>query len=725
MSSGCGDVLSLEDLKTAKKHQNFEAEVITGRAGGVSSGAEIDFATNQVTGQVQKTIPAILRDMGFNPAAFDFTTGGTVNARDTVVYNQADNNWYSWAGALPHVVSPGADPIADSNWKPRTDQLLRQNLLGHDGLKYIGYCDTVATLRNTEPQAPNQQIYVLRHSAANEVKLRRYYYHQADTTTADDDGRCIVTSGGKRWKLLLDNGVITPEDFGAVGDGVFNTTTTECSGTDNTVPLQNMLNAAARDGLVMRLTPGAHYLTGSLYAYYDATLNPKWPSRIGRFRLEGAATGHATGDVENIGSALMHKAGVSTPLLSVKGVFSAANPTGMGGYFQIERVNFVGSPVATDVLLIQGSQGFIETSNITVKITNPAGNGISQRTVWDILHSNILIRGGATGLGNWTGIGLKITSDGTNGQTNMSVYTNVECYRCGYGIYLSRENQVQGTLGPIVFIGGQTSNSDQHGMVLGGGVIAFTSIGQQHEGARRNAIRIDRTLPDGSLSTDIPRDINIQGGYITGSGLVEDASVDSFAIYIANGDGVEIDGMTFNNAGNSIAFDAGLVDNLLIRRPTWRTVRAYGTTSGIGIKAFGTQDASKRQYLEKPTFNQNPATQIDSVAAQIFNRGVVGGRLSIANNSTTPSISLGGTTGSESVRQLNFNYSAAVTLSDITGGRAYQELLLNFSNTLVTVPNNRTTFFLNGAAFTPTSSVSVLRLMYDGSRWVELSRSLN
>lgn len=128
MSSGCGDVLSLEDLKTAKKHQTFEAEVITGHAGGLVSGAEIDTATNTVTGQVQKTLPAILRDVGFDPAAFDFATGGTVTARDTVVYNPADNNWYSWAGALPHVVAAGTDPTGDSNWKPRTDQLLRQEL---------------------------------------------------------------------------------------------------------------------------------------------------------------------------------------------------------------------------------------------------------------------------------------------------------------------------------------------------------------------------------------------------------------------------------------------------------------------------------------------------------------------------------------------------------------------------------------------------------------------
>lgn len=63
MSSGCGDVLSLEDLKTAKKHQVFEAEVITGHEGGAADGKDIDTATNPVTGQVQKTLPATIRDM--------------------------------------------------------------------------------------------------------------------------------------------------------------------------------------------------------------------------------------------------------------------------------------------------------------------------------------------------------------------------------------------------------------------------------------------------------------------------------------------------------------------------------------------------------------------------------------------------------------------------------------------------------------------------------------
>jgi len=115
MSSGCGDVLSLEDLKTAKKHQLFEAEVITGKQGGVAGGADIDFATNQVTGQIQKTLPAVLLDAGFRPAPFTFVTGGTLSPTDTdaiVLWPGpgGDGQYYTWTGALPKVIPAGSTP---------------------------------------------------------------------------------------------------------------------------------------------------------------------------------------------------------------------------------------------------------------------------------------------------------------------------------------------------------------------------------------------------------------------------------------------------------------------------------------------------------------------------------------------------------------------------------------------------------------------------------------
>lgn len=127
MSSGCGDVITLNGLQIAKKHQLFEAEVITGKAGGVAGGADIDYATNQVTLQTQKTLPAVLRDAGFSPASFNFTTGGTLGVNDAdkavlwPIEDGGDGNYYAWRGSLPKVIPASSTPlttggISDSAW---------------------------------------------------------------------------------------------------------------------------------------------------------------------------------------------------------------------------------------------------------------------------------------------------------------------------------------------------------------------------------------------------------------------------------------------------------------------------------------------------------------------------------------------------------------------------------------------------------------------------------
>ena len=138
------DVLTVEDLITAKKHDTFHSEVITGKAGGLSSGADIDTATNAATGQVQTTLPKILRDVGFKPASFNFVTGGTLGLADAdkCIYNPSpagDNNWYSWGGNFPHDVAAGADPAAvGSGYVPRTDVTLRNELAEKDGALLVG-----------------------------------------------------------------------------------------------------------------------------------------------------------------------------------------------------------------------------------------------------------------------------------------------------------------------------------------------------------------------------------------------------------------------------------------------------------------------------------------------------------------------------------------------------------------------------------------------------------
>lgn len=80
-----------------------------------------------------------LMNSTFEPSSFDFTTGGTLDTtdRNKAVYNPADNNWYSWSGTLPKVVTAGEDPTVDSNWRPRTDQLLRQELSSETGASLV------------------------------------------------------------------------------------------------------------------------------------------------------------------------------------------------------------------------------------------------------------------------------------------------------------------------------------------------------------------------------------------------------------------------------------------------------------------------------------------------------------------------------------------------------------------------------------------------------------
>ncbi|MBK5719232.1 hypothetical protein NLL46_27970, partial [Klebsiella pneumoniae] len=190
---------------------------------------------------------------------------------------------------------------------------------------------------------------------------------------------------------------------------------------------------------------------------------------------------------------------------------------------------------------LQGSQGQMKLERYDVKVLNPAGNGITEATTWETLHLLGFIRGPATGDGSCTGIGLNIKSDDTIGQINMKQYLNVNVMKMGYGIRAGRREKANGTLGPLVFTGGQTSGADHYGMWLDGGVISFSCTGMQHEGSRKNGLRIDNILEDGGVSTDLARTINFKQNYFTGCGSVDDHSPDSYGVYIANGDGIELD----------------------------------------------------------------------------------------------------------------------------------------------------------------------------------------
>jgi hypothetical protein len=577
-----------------------------------------------------------------------------------------------------------------------------------------------STTKPTVKSGRTLTAWVAGHTTDNDGGEGMWCWH-GNSNEVDDNAMVVAPSGATvgRWKRVAADS-IRPEYFGAFGD--FNWTTQ--TGTICTVNLQKMFNWANKTGAEIHPMAGKKYLTDTIYLFYDVVLNPAWPGRGGRTKIVGQGNGHATGALEDPGCAFVHVNGSTGPLLYVKGIFSIENPTGMAGYFSLEDFNLVGGNLSSDVLKIQGSQGSIFLKNYTVKVQNPAGNGITESTTWETIHQNGLIRGGATGLGNWTGTLLDIKTDGTAGQTNMKVYINVDCYRGGNGIRIGRRGSVEGTFGPLVFIGGQTSNSDQHGLWLDGGVIAFSSIGQQFEGGQKNAIKIDREYAPGLLSTDLVRNIKFERPYITGCGLIEDGTPDSYAIHVANGDGIYFEGITYNNMGNGMAVNQEFVTNFKNISPLVRTVRTYGATSGIGNYFYGAAQAIQKFECRDPIFNQNPSVQFNDAAIEAFSRYDAGGFISNAGN-TVPSISLGGTYGSMPVHQLNFNNPTPLTVTNITGGRSRQHLLITFSNTVTTIASNSNIRLVGGAAFTPTSQYSTLTLHYDGVVWREVTRSQN
>ncbi|HCI9616643.1 TPA: hypothetical protein NQF15_000940, partial [Klebsiella pneumoniae] len=523
-----------------------------------------------ITGRGEQAVAAIgWQELG------NWAVGLAVDNRQQIVYY--NGSWYKYLGELQHVIA-GDSPENDGGvwsaanptgkWSNIGDAALRSNLGSDEG--------------------------------ADLVSWKKKYRGAVRRPIAE----------------MLDE-IISPWDFNCKPDAVFDPVTQRLiDGTDNTANLQRMFSEAHYHGVDIILPFSGKFASKSLYLHYDPVKNPDWTDRPGRLTIRGSVLGHATGDVERQGSAIYHIPGENSPLISMIGEFSISNPAAMGGYFELSSLNLIGSQDSSDVLLLQGSQGAMKLERYTVKVLNPAGNGITEATTWETMHILGLIRGPATGDGSCTGIGLNIKSDDTIGQINMKQYMNVNVMKMGYGIRAGRREKANGTLGPLVFTGGQTSGADHYGMWLDGGVISFSCTGMQHEGSRKNGLRIDNILEDGGESTDLARTINFKQNYFTGCGSVDDHSPDSYGVYIANGDGIELDTPTFNLSRNGIGFDAQNVDNLLIRRPHFRTVSDYGKAQGFGIRSFSDGVPSKRQYLEHPVFNQAHATQIDDKARE-------------------------------------------------------------------------------------------------------------
>lgn len=91
------------------------------------------------------------------------------------------------------------------------EQSVLAELAQPDGLKNIGRVANISSLRAFEPVRDKQQIEIICHTSIDTSKPYqiesggKFQADFSDTTTADDNWLCIVTTGGKRWKRIINN----------------------------------------------------------------------------------------------------------------------------------------------------------------------------------------------------------------------------------------------------------------------------------------------------------------------------------------------------------------------------------------------------------------------------------------------------------------------------------------------------------------------------------------
>lgn len=187
-----------------------------------------------------------------------FTTGATINNPNEVLLNTADGEYYKWTGSFasgPKVVPASSTPASTGGIGPGTwigvgDASLRTALAANDGEKYIGECPTIAVLRTLEPSYDKQRITLREYATGSRKGGGQFRAVLSGSSYTDNGGTIIKTTGGAAW-LRTNVSVITPEMFGAIGDGV----------TDDTVALTRVQSLG---GAVVNFMGLTYYTTADL-----------------------------------------------------------------------------------------------------------------------------------------------------------------------------------------------------------------------------------------------------------------------------------------------------------------------------------------------------------------------------------------------------------------------------------------------------------------------------
>ncbi|WP_203544269.1 hypothetical protein [Klebsiella variicola] len=172
-----------------------------------------------ITGRGEQAVAAIgWQELG------NWAVGLAVDNRQQIVYY--NGSWYKYLGELGHVIA-GDSPENDGGvwsaanptgkWSNIGDAALRSNLGSGDGLKMVGRCASLSSLRLTEPAVDGQWIVLEKAIPGGQIINEILTYDAADTVSPDNGYSVFVTANGQRWKADLSKGYNPLFLLGAVG----------------------------------------------------------------------------------------------------------------------------------------------------------------------------------------------------------------------------------------------------------------------------------------------------------------------------------------------------------------------------------------------------------------------------------------------------------------------------------------------------------------------------
>lgn len=234
---------------------------------------------------------------GWFPVAGSFTDGGTIAARNQVLFNDEDSSFYSWSGTLPKAVPVASTPastggISANAWVNRGDAALASALAA--GTAYVGGGKATVTVNSIKSlgsiSSPQPDVtYNVTGFYANATVGGGGFIWDATRPYSDHNGGTIIAppaiaawdgtqadiasilnwtpTGGVGCWQRLDKGFVTPDDFGAQV-GAFDSLAT------------NKASLASKQQNVTLVINNPLILESDTYFYGDVNFNAKVATRF-------------------------------------------------------------------------------------------------------------------------------------------------------------------------------------------------------------------------------------------------------------------------------------------------------------------------------------------------------------------------------------------------------------------------------------------------------------